>query len=467
MIKNIKHLAQLATISGASLWLVACGGGGSSVDSAKLMANSYVQSIFVASSSGYKPTVAVEPNFIDAWGIAIRPAGQPGHYWVLAGNKSYEYVGDVTGKVVAPCTKVSSLCADLAPLPANTVTLPDFPVDNNNLPDIANNHATGVVYNSQSTNFVITQTPSAPSTNVNPIVAGSKFLFATNFGAIYAWTERKHLDGSGYDRADTAVKVFDSRDDATDCGQFYGLAISPTSDRLYVADFGTDTSVCGSSAAVAGVPKSFRVRVFDKTLVNGKLQEITSTLNGGNAFTNPFAANPANIVAGDYVPWNVQVIGNSVFVAYAKVMQNPDALPGTPFPANEVHSPGAGGLAEFDLNGKLITVWNDGGLLNAPWGIAAAPSNFGKASNTLLIGNFGDYDTGGSKGAIVAFDTTTRKAITALHNLDGSPLLIPGIWGILFGNGDTLGDTDALYFAAAPNEETEGLFGSVRFSLPK
>jgi hypothetical protein len=30
------------------------------------------------------------------------------------------------------------------------------------------------------------------------------------------------------------------------------------------------------------------------------------------------------------------------------------------------------------------------GHLNAPWGIAAVPLNFGKFSGDLLIGNFGD-----------------------------------------------------------------------------
>jgi hypothetical protein len=32
----------------------------------------------------------------------------------------------------------------------------------------------------------------------------------------------------------------------------------------------------------------------------------------------------------------------------------------------------------------------------------------------------------------------------------------------LFGNGESLGDKNALYFAAGPKDETEGLFGSLR-----
>lgn len=468
MFRTFSNVMRISAVIGTGLWLAGCGGGGSTEDTGAALANSYVQTTFVANNAAsYQPALATEPTFIDAWGVAIRPAGQPGHFWVLAGNKSYEYVGDATGKITAPCATVAALCADLAPLAASTITFPDFPLDATGAPNIVSNHATGVIFNGQPTSFVITQTPSVPSTNQNPITAGAKFMFATNFGAIYAWTERKHADGSGYDRADTAVKVFDARNNPNDCGQFYGLAVSPTSDRLYAADFGTNTSACNSTAAIAGVPKSFRVRVFDKTLrSDGTLREITSTLNGGSAFTNPFAADPAAIKAGDYVPWNVQVIGSSVFVAYVQVQQDPNAATGTPWPANEVHSPGAGRIAEFNLDGKLISLWNDGGLLNAPWGMALAPGNFGALSNTLLVGNFGDYDAGGSKGAIVAFNPTTRKAVNYVRNPNGSPLLVPGIWGMVFGNGDTLGDLNALYFASGPNSEHDGLFGSLRYSKP-
>jgi len=484
MNQRVGKLLRLGVAAGASLGLLGCGGGGSSSDpggaigisattgqpvAGKALANSYVSTSFVANNAAsYKPTLATDRNFIDAWGIAIRPAGQPGHFWVLAGNKSYEYVGDVSGKTTAPCATASTLCADLAPLASNTIGFPDFPLDaTTGAPDIVNNHATGVVFNSQSTGFVITQTPSASSTNTGTITAGAKFLFATNFGAIYAWTERKHADGSGYDRADTAVKVFDSRNDPSDCGQFYGLAISPTADRLYAADFGTDTSVCAGPDAIAGVPGSFRVRVFDKTLrADGTLQEITKTLNGGKPFVNPFAADPASIKAGDYVPWNVQVINSAVFVTYVQVQQDPNAATGVPWPAKEVHAPGAGRLAQFDLDGKLVAVWDGGGLLNAPWGLALAPGNFGALSNTLLVGNFGDYDAGGSKGAITAFDLSTRKAVNYLRNPDGSPLLLPGLWGMVFGNGDTLGDSNALYFASGPNGELDGVFGSLRYSPP-
>jgi uncharacterized protein (TIGR03118 family) len=397
--------------------------------------NSYSQQTFVANKQApYKPEVATEPEFIDAWGIAIRPAGVPGHFWVLAGNKSYEYAGDVTGRVVAPCIKVSALCADLAPLASNQVTIPDFPttVDDSGavVPDIAEHHATGVVFNANPNSFVVTQTPTTGAA----ITAGAKFLFATSFGTISAWTERKKADGS-FERPASAVTVIDQS--AHGAG-FYGLAVSPDSSRLYVADFGAD----------------LKVKVFDPSF-----KEIA---NAG--FKNPFVSNQTAIKAGDFAPWNVQVLNNHVFVTYAQLQENPDPkVPrGQAWPGNEVHAATAGRLAEFDLDGKLISVWNDAGLLNAPWGLAIAPADFGALSNTLLVANFGDYD-GVNTGAIVAFDMTTRKAVNYLRGPDGKPVLVPGIWGMVFGNGDTLGDTNALYFAAGPEDEADGVFGSLRY----
>src|SRR5262249_22324083 len=57
--------------------------------------NRYVETHFIANRAEYKPEIAEEPKFINAWGIAIRPKGAGGHFWVTAKDISYEYVGDV------------------------------------------------------------------------------------------------------------------------------------------------------------------------------------------------------------------------------------------------------------------------------------------------------------------------------------------------------------------------------------
>jgi hypothetical protein len=50
-----------------------------------------------------------------------------------------------------------------------------------------------------------------------------------------------------------------------------------------------------------------------------------------------------------------------------------------------------------------------------------------------------------------------------LEDESGQPIVIDGLRGITFGNGGSGGDTNALYFASGPDDETHGLFGSLRF----
>jgi uncharacterized protein (TIGR03118 family) len=108
---------------------------------------------------------------------------------------------------------------------------------------------------------------------------------------------------------------------------------------------------------------------------------------------------------------------------------------------------------EFDVQGNFIrTIAPAGQLLNAPWGIALAPSDFCKSTaNSLLIGNFGD-------GHITAFDVTTGRLIGQLSNDKGTALAIDGLWALGFGTGQA-GATNKLYFTAGPVEESHGLFG--------
>ena len=44
----------------------------------------------------------------------------------------------------------------------------------------------------------------------------------------------------------------------------------------------------------------------------------------------------------------------------------------------------------------------------------------------------------------MGFDTTKKTATECLHDDSGNVAVIQGIWGMLFGNGVKLGDTNAL-----------------------
>ena len=50
-----------------------------------------------------------------------------------------------------------------------------------------------------------------------------------------------------------------------------------------------------------------------------------------------------------------------------------------------------------------------------------------------------------------------------MRDASGNVIGLDGTWGLIFGNGASLGDTNALYFAAGTDGEAAGLFGSLRY----
>ncbi len=378
--------------------------------------NAYVFHPFVANSAKYKPEM-LEKAFINAWGIADRPAGAGGHFWITAKNVSYEYVGDVQN---SPDEALRKLHKDKL----TTVTLPVGKDDN---------FATGVVFIDSKDDFVITQKVEG----AEDIHAPAKFVFASDGGIISAWTERKKQDGT-FDRPGEALTVIDSSEQGA---QYFGLATNSTYEKLVAANFG----------ATPGI------EVFDGSFKPADMH-----------FDTPFDTNNnGQVDPGEYAPFNVQLLPvhgeKHFFVTYAKTQACPkvevakrtclrDAL----FVGEEDTSkPGQGRLAEFGEDGKLVAVWNDGGHLSAPWGLAVAPADFGKLSGDVLVGNFGD-------GSIAAFDPQTHDFVDVLRDAKGKPLKVEKLWGLMFGNGASLGDSNALYVAAGPKDEKNGLFGSIR-----
>lgn len=264
---------------------------------------------------------------------------------------------------------------------------------------------TGTVFNG-SANFRITQAHPKGT-----ITEHANFLFASTDGTLSGWTQRNNPDGS-VDRPGTALTVVDR---SASGSQFFGIGISKAQDRLYAADFGTTTGV----------------RTY-----GGDFTDLTSSF----AFANPFG--------GSYASSNVQdfAIGGtgSVFVTYSA-----QAAPG-----KEAVGSGLGRLARYDEAGNLLAVADDRGFLSSPWGLAVAPASFGGFGGDLLVGNAGD-------GTIVAFDPVTLRALGYLRDRNGSVVAVDGLRGLVFGNGASLGRTDALYFGAGPEGGAQGLFGRI------
>ncbi len=410
------------------------------------MPNAYVQTNLVADAASaptHKPalTNTVQASeFINAWGIAIRPAGAGGHFWVAAGGYSYQFVGDVLATSDPTPRPLFQDALAIVKIPGAGVPEGEADVTN---PEKFEGFTTGVVFNGApltSNQFVVVNQPVVVDGAQRLLSGSARFVFATDSGVISAWTDRDGADGSTVRRNGPALATIDNRAAGH---AYFGVAIKPdTWDLLWAADFGVDP----------------QLRAWD---ANWK------PVNLGAAFLNPFIGGKAAPVPGDYVPFNVQVLPSEgspcVFVAYAK--SRPDPSDATKFYAGEEDAlaadaegdrPARGKVAMFTLAGALIKAFNDDERLNAPWGLAVAPDNFGKFSGALLVGNFG------GAGRIAAFDIRSGNFVDFVRGPDKNPVAVAGLWGLQFGNGASLGDSNALYFAAGPGDESQGLFGVLR-----
>lgn len=384
-----------------------------------------------ASQSLFAPSVKSflrSSEFINAWGIAIRPAGAGGHFWITAGKYSYQFVGDVTQ---SQDPALRTLFQDQLKL----MEIPGITEDQG--------FSTGTVFNGanlQGTQFLVENQPVTVNGQTKLLSGSARFLFATDTGVISGWTERDPDNPGKPVREDgPAVAMIDDRANGA---AFFGIAIRPDNwSTLWAADFGTQP----------------RLRQF-----NDQWQE--EPLRG---FVNPYASGPNGaILPGDYAPFNVQALQVQsrwcVFVAYAKTRrseENPAAFLAGEEDAveasRESNRPNRGKVVMYDLDGRLLQTFDDR-RLNAPWGLAIAPDGFGALAGKLLVGNFG------GRGRIAAFDIGTGRFFDWLRDEQGAPVGIAGLWGLQFGNGASLGDSNALYFAAGPSDETQGLFGALR-----
>ena len=144
-----------------------------------------------------------------------------------------------------------------------------------------------------------------------------------------------------------------------------------------------------------------------------------------------------------YAPFNVQNLNGSLYVSYA--LQDAARH-------DEVAGAGLGYVDKFSLSGDFQGRIASGGTLNAPWGMAIAPSSFGAMAGDLLVGNFGD-------GHINIYDPTSHAFLGQVLDANNQPVVIDGLWAISPGNDGSGGSSHLLYFTAGPNDEAHGLFG--------
>ncbi len=235
----------------------------------------------------------------------------------------------------------------------------------------------------------------------------ASFLFSTIDGTISGWNSKLGTAN--------AVALIAINNNAA--GAIYtGLAILNTSTNSYILapNFGTGN----------------KIEVYDNTFAPAAL--------AGN-FTDP------SLPAG-YSPYSVHVIGTQVFVAYVQRS--------TTTPYKVISGAGNGIVDVFDNTGKFVARVATGGNLNAPWGVAVAPSTFGIFSNDILIGNFGD-------GVINAFDPTTYAFLGQLIDGTGKTLAYPSLWELQTGGAPAGGVAGNVYFTAGLTGEAHGLLAQI------
>src|SRR5712671_7146082 len=252
---------------------------------------------------------------------------------------------------------------------------------------------TGVVFNGSPTDFMIAPGQSAV------------FIFATEDGTISGWAGGQN-----------AVPVVDNSDNGSANGAVYKGATSGEINGnkfLYVTNF-----------------RSAKVEVYDTNFKRVHL--------GEDAFN-------AEEIPRGFAPFNIQNIGGSLFVTYAKQ----DAAR-----HDDVAGDGLGFAEIYTPTGKHIAHLQHGSWFNAPWGVVWTTRDFGEFSNAILVGNF-------RSGWIAAFNGFTHKFIGWVRNSDDSLVTIDGLWSLTFGNDATAGPANTLFFTAGINNEADGLFGTL------
>ncbi|AVS73696.1 TIGR03118 family protein [Paracidovorax cattleyae] len=253
---------------------------------------------------------------------------------------------------------------------------------------------TGIVF-SGSSDFQVTK---------GGVTGPSRFIFSSEDGSIAGWSPAADLSNAIVTYSDGAGGAV-----------YKGLAIAANGNAnfLYATDF-----------------RNRKVDVFDGSFRKVRL---------ASDFSDPQ-------LPADYAPYGIQAIGSRIVVTYAR--QDASGR-------NAVHASATGAVNLFNTDGTLAQrLLQPGAPLNAPWGVALAPANFGGASGQLLIANEGD-------GTIGAFDMATGVTKGVLAQGDGTVLRVDGLRGIAFGNGLNQQPLNTLFYIAGPNQGANGAYGRV------
>jgi uncharacterized protein (TIGR03118 family) len=336
-----------------------------------------------------------DPNLKNPWGLTRSPSGSP--WWIANNNSGTSTLEDGSGNPISIFVEASGSTSNFVVVPPPGFASPG-----------TQSAPTGIVFNGSPTDFLLNKGKPAGKPAI--------FLFATEDGTISGWNPAVNLLPGGNPPSPNAVLEVDNSDKGSPNSAVYkGMTSGEIEGKrfLYVTNF-----------------RSARVEVYDTDFERVHL--------GEDAFDD-------DTIPAGFSPFNIQNIGGSLFVTYAKQ----DAPRHDP-----VSGDGLGFVDIFSTKGKLEGRLEHGDWFNAPWGVVWTPRDFGEFSNTILVGNF-------RSGWIAAFNGFTRKFIGFVRNPDSSLVFIDGLWSLTFGNNGVAGSSTTLWFTAGPNNETDGLFGTL------
>ena len=262
---------------------------------------------------------------------------------------------------------------------------------------------TGQVFNSAGSGFAVSDKQGHSGSSL--------FIFDTENGTIDGWNPNVGV-AAGANPPSTVTEV--ARDNGANA-VYKGLAMAQASDGktyLYATNF-----------------RSGRVEAYDSTFKPVQLP--------GGLFVDP------GLPAG-YGPFGIAEINGMLDVTFAKQ----DALL-----HDDVAGLGHGFVDVFTNDGAFVHRLVTRGALDSPWGLALAPADFGQFSGDLLVGNFGN-------GHINVYSPSTGAHLGQLRQQNGRPIVIDGLWGLSFGNGNAA-QTNQLVFSAGPDGESHGLLGKI------
>ncbi|MCL2394527.1 MAG: TIGR03118 family protein [Acidimicrobiaceae bacterium] len=329
-----------------------------------------------------------DPHLQNAWGLATPPNGP---VWVSDNN-------GVNPGSPENVTTVYSGGVNGSPVsgPLLDVTIPGGRTSTGD-----SSSPTGQVWNPTSDFTVTSSSGSGPAS----------FIFDSESGQISAWNSTADPIGAG----GVSTATLES---SSPTAVYKGLAeaTGPNGPDLFATNFHDGT-----------------VDVF-----NGSFQPVSPS-PGMFQFRDP-------AIPRGFAPFGIQAFPGNVPLLYVTYALQDAAK------HDSVARPGAGFIDVYTTSGQLVDHFARARKLNAPWGIAIAPTGFGPFAGDVIVGNFGD-------GRIDVFNPFGRF-LGQMRDSTGQPITIDGLWGLLPGD-TTVGGTGNLIFSAGPNDENDGLLGTL------